>query len=285
MTTDTGKTLDKLDELEKEEGSLPLLLQFYRRLLQVQSKAQKRLGTPKIAISSETIQKRIHQGLPLLSFNDLELDWSLVRDVFTKVTAVFARYPELFGEVPAKLKKPGAGRLFTKQAAKAWFSGKELPPKLLEDTENNLMQAMIQAAMQPFLAGKGAIRLGLAEPGLPPAFSTFTVRGNIDNRPDLHHHKLDPGRKRPPAATADYIQIDSFHTLFPIEYTVVNYLHRLGIIRKKLNDFRPPLRIEVITVHSLQVLYFLYIFSELNPLFQFFQIHNEPPLKFIIIFR
>jgi len=154
VTTDTNsRILKKLKEQEKEEGSLPLLLEFYRELLQIQARAQKRIGTPKPGLSSETIHKRMQKGLPLAGFDELDLDWALVREVFVEVIAAFASYQELFGETPERLRKPGAGRLLTRKAVKAWFTGKELPPTLLDGVSENLMQTLIQSTLKPFLAG------------------------------------------------------------------------------------------------------------------------------------
>ena len=154
MTTDTNSRIfKKLKEQEKEEGGLPLLLEFYRELLQIQSRAQKRIGTPEPGLSSETIRKRMQKGLPLAGFDELDLDWALVREVFVEVIAAFASYQELFGETPERLRKQGAGRLLTKKAVKAWFTGKELPPTLLDGVSENLMQTLIQATLKPFLAG------------------------------------------------------------------------------------------------------------------------------------
>jgi FdhE protein len=147
----TSKILKKLAELEKEGGSLPLLLEFYRKLLQIQSRAQKRIGIPEPGLSNEAIRQRTQNGLPLVSFNELVLDWTSVRGVFVEVMAAFAGYPQLFGEIPERLIKPRTGRLLTKKAVKAWFTGKELPPALLEGTSKNLMQTIIQATLQPFL--------------------------------------------------------------------------------------------------------------------------------------
>ncbi len=154
MTTDTdSRILKKLKEQEKGEGGLPLLLEFYRELLQIQSRAQKRIGTPKPSLSSETIRKRMQKGLPLAGFDELDLDWASVREVFVEVIAAFASYQELFGETPERLRKAGAGRLLTKKAVKAWFTGKELPPTLLDGVSENLMQTLIQSTLKPFLAG------------------------------------------------------------------------------------------------------------------------------------
>jgi len=162
-TNSDSKILKKLSDLEKEEGSLPLLLEFYRKILQIQSRARKRIGTPEPGLSSEAISKRMLNGLPLVGFDELILDWTLVRDVFARVTAAFARYPQLFGEIPGRLTKPGAGTLLTKRAVKAWFTGKELPSKIAEGVSENLMQTIIQVTLQPFLANYASVLIGSVE--------------------------------------------------------------------------------------------------------------------------
>ena len=153
MTEDiTSKILKKLAEQEEEEGNLPLLLEFYRGLLQVQSKAHKPAMPTGLSLSSKAIQQHMLKGLPLVSFEDLILDWPSVQNMFVRVIDVFAKYPELFGEISESLKKPDAGRLLTKKVAKAWFTGKELPPAILDGVSGNPMETIIQATLQPFLA-------------------------------------------------------------------------------------------------------------------------------------
>jgi len=146
------KILKKLDKQEKEEGKLPLLLEFYRKLLLIQSRVEKHINVSKPALSSKDSNKRMERGLPLVSFTNLILDWPLLRNVFVEVIAAFAEYPQLFGEIPEKLKGPKAGRLLTQKVVKAWFEGKELPATILAGiTNENLLQALIQATLRPFM--------------------------------------------------------------------------------------------------------------------------------------
>jgi len=156
-----SEILKKLRKQEKEEGTLPLLLEFYQKLLHIQSSAKKRIGLPKPTLSSEAVSKRIEQGLPLISFANLVLDWSLLRDIFVEVAAAFAGYPEFFGELPKKLREPEAGRLLTRKAVKAWFEGAELPPAILAGAvSKNLLQAVIQATLRPFLVSYAKALIG-----------------------------------------------------------------------------------------------------------------------------
>ena len=144
---------EKLVATGKEEGTLPLLLEFYQKLLELQSGAQKRIGTPEPGLSHEALLQRIQPGLPLLSYEELTLDRSLLQEVYAQVLTAFAKYPQLFGETPEKLRKPGTGRLLTKKVVKAWFTGKELPSTIPDGISENLMLAIIQATLKPFLAG------------------------------------------------------------------------------------------------------------------------------------
>src|SRR4030042_3687375 len=142
--------LAKLVAKEKEEGNLPLLLEFYRKIVQLQSNAQKRIVTPVPGLDREAIRRRIQKGLPLVGTDDLTLDWPLVQDIFGQVSAVFASYPQIFGETANRLKETGTGRILTKKAVKAWYTGKELPSTILDGAGENLMLAIIQATLQPF---------------------------------------------------------------------------------------------------------------------------------------
>jgi FdhE protein len=157
------KILDKLKEQEGEEGNLPLLLKFYRELLQIQSGVHKHIGTPRSTLSDEVLRKRTQNGLPLLHFDDLALDWSLVRDVFVKVITAFSNYPQLFGDNPEKLKKAGSDRLLTKKLVKAWFTGKNLTSTIRDSINENFMQAIIQATLQPFLSAYAAALMSSVE--------------------------------------------------------------------------------------------------------------------------
>jgi FdhE protein len=154
---ETTKILQKLSELEKEGGGLPLLLVFYRGLLQIQASVEKRIIKPEPRITREVICQRIRKGQPILSFDNLALDHNLVQELFVEVIATFNSYPQLFGELPKKLLKPGAGRLLTKKAIRAWFTENELPATIQDGVGENLMSAIIHATLQPFLAGHSEV--------------------------------------------------------------------------------------------------------------------------------
>ena len=153
MTTGTdSKILKRLEEWQGKEGPLPKSLEFYRRLLCIQSEAKSRVGVPKLGLSEEAINNRIKRGAPLLGFDDLSTDWSLLRNILEEVTALVTSYSEFWGEVPNNLKDSSSCFALLKEAAEAWFQGAQLPPRMAVSGVNEaLLELMIHAALRPFL--------------------------------------------------------------------------------------------------------------------------------------
>jgi FdhE protein len=159
-----NKVLIKLEEQQKKEGSLPELLEFYQKLLKIQSRVGQGIDLPSPSFSSDVIKKRTERGKPLLKFSDLVLDWPLLRDTFAKVTAIFAEYPELFGPVPKELEELKPGRFPAKKAVKAWFDGAELPAGTVPNNGSEaLVRNLIQASIKPFLVQYSTAQLGLID--------------------------------------------------------------------------------------------------------------------------
>ncbi len=148
MSDTNSKILEKLEKQEKEEGKLPLLFEFYRRLVAVQSEAKRLMAVPGPILSKSAIDERISQGQPLLRFEDLKLDWPVLQDTFKEIAATFASYPDLFGGMPETLKH--AERLLTPEAVRAWFEGTALPKPAAQISES-LLSALIQATLKPML--------------------------------------------------------------------------------------------------------------------------------------
>ncbi len=151
-----GKDSEILKRLEEWGGKgecSPEFLEFYQRLLRIQSKTEQHLNIPKPSLSSETINERIEHGLPLIEFDELALDWSTLQDIFAEVTATFADYPELFGEVPQSLREP---RLtLTKEMARAWFEGVGLSSLgMINNANEALLEGIIHATLKPFLVSQ-----------------------------------------------------------------------------------------------------------------------------------
>lgn len=150
MTESTGsKILKKLEEQEKKEGALPPLLQFYGKLLIIQSEAEQQIGTLDLKLSGEAIKERIRQGLPLLTLDELEFDWTLLRGLFKEVAALFAEFPELFGQAPENLNRLKAEDILTREMGKAWFEGTNFT--VTENIDKGLLEDIIHVTINPVM--------------------------------------------------------------------------------------------------------------------------------------
>ena len=150
MTTGIdSKILKKLETWEEKEGPIPESLEFYGKLLHIQSTAKARIGVPEFSLSTEVISDRITTGRPLLEFSDISVDWSLFRDTFEEVSALLSSYSKVWGEVAANLKFSAS---FLEEAARAWFEGTQLPlSEAVGDANEDLWGFIIHATFKPFL--------------------------------------------------------------------------------------------------------------------------------------
>jgi len=154
--------LRKLEEWKEKEEVDPKFIEFYQRLLRIQSRAEQRIGIPQLSLSSEAISERIEHGLPLIGFDELALDWSLLQDIFVEVTEAFTTYPELFGEFPQSLKEPEPCPPLSKERAKAWFEGARLLSLMeVDEVSEHLLEAIIHATLNPFLVSYSKALFGL----------------------------------------------------------------------------------------------------------------------------
>ena len=165
MPVETDAIIKHLEEKENKEGTLPPFLQFYQKLLRVQSEVEQKIASlPKPNTGSEAIGERLANGRPLLFFDELTLDWPRLQEMFTEVSAVFAEYPELFDESVAKLREAKAERLLTQKAVKAWFEEGSLPSSSLAgDINENLLAVIIHAAIKPWLVSHARALIGFVE--------------------------------------------------------------------------------------------------------------------------
>ncbi len=153
MTTRTAsKVLEKLREWEGKEGPLPKSLEFYRHLLCIQGEAWSRISVPSLDFSEEVTPDRMRRGSPLLGFDDLSIDWSLLQSLFEEVIALFISYSEFLGELPEKVKDSSSYAALLKEASRAWFEGELLAPKMAASSTNEAaLELVIGATLSPFL--------------------------------------------------------------------------------------------------------------------------------------
>lgn len=149
-----NEILKRLEEEGRKRGLSRRFLDFYRRLLDVQARAGQRIGAVKSTLKKNRIIERQQAGQPLISFDELTLDWSLVQDTFSEVTAAFADYADLFGELPPSVRQSGSRPFLPRDLARAWFEQASLPATIpaADANEYLLLEAIIHATLNPFLA-------------------------------------------------------------------------------------------------------------------------------------
>lgn len=153
MPVETAAILQYLEEKEKKEGELLEPLKFYRDLLQVQSKVETILTSRlEPGLSRDAINKRIENGIPLISFDELALDWSLLTAAFDETRAVFANHAALFNFSYPKLAELKADACLARPVLKRWFAGQKLPSTIsVRGVDKKLVNSIIHATLKPFL--------------------------------------------------------------------------------------------------------------------------------------
>jgi FdhE protein len=103
-------------------------------------------------LSREAINKRVENGIPLISFAELALDWQLLTATFDETKAVFASYAELFNSSHERLAELSADILLAGQTLKRWYEKQMLPAKIsVKNVDRKLINSIVHATMKPFL--------------------------------------------------------------------------------------------------------------------------------------
>jgi len=158
----SNQILKKLEEWQKKEAISSSFLEFYKGLLGVQAWAEERIKLPEPSLSKKVASHRIESGLPLIKFDELNLDWPLIDKVFRKVAAIFANHPEVLGEIPKSLLGPHF-RL-PKKVVKSSLSGADMPSKIAGVNVNeHVLRVIVHATLKPFLTAHSEALISMVE--------------------------------------------------------------------------------------------------------------------------
>ncbi len=162
MPVGTDNIIRKLEEQKAKEGKLPQLLEFYQKLLQIQSRVGQRIDMPDPGSFSNTAPKRLEQGKSLVRFDDLALNWPLLRDTFIEVVNLFVEYAEFFDMIPEELTGWTSRQVLTKKMVRDWFKGNKLSSAVVDRNVNQaLLKNLIHASFKPFLVSYSTALLNL----------------------------------------------------------------------------------------------------------------------------
>lgn len=161
MSSETeAKILLKLDELEQKEGELPSFVQLYRQLLRLQSEARSQFTTPKPNLSENVISDRLNQGIPLLSFQDLSLDWAQVQGLLQETILTVAKdSPDTTKEVK-NLSNILSKKAAAEEVVRAWYQGSSLIPiATRHSVDDELLGLVVATVLKPFLSAHSDVLL------------------------------------------------------------------------------------------------------------------------------
>ena len=130
--------IKKLDDWSKQD--LPGPVELYLLLVRLQTEEKPEISLPDALLSQKVISERVVNAIPLLTFDELVLDWSNVERFFQKVTVVINEYsPQAAGPVDIPLK----------ELVRVWYDGRQLPRQPIE---RDTLTVAIHATMKPFLS-------------------------------------------------------------------------------------------------------------------------------------
>jgi len=154
-----AKILNRLEEWELREGQLPELVEVYRQLLLIQREARSRLAGPKLSLT-DAVRERPSQGIPLLSFQELALNWAqvgnLVHEVINLVTEDSA---DAKNEVQA-LRNIASSVALLEEVVRVWYEGSSLMAiAAAQHVDDQLLTFVLGTALKPFLSAYSEVLL------------------------------------------------------------------------------------------------------------------------------
>ena len=154
MSSETeAKILQKLDELEQRDGELPSFVQLYRQVLRLQSEVRSQLTTPKSNLGQDVVSDRLSQGIPLLPFEDLLLDWAQVQVLLQEIIRSVAKdSPDASKEVKT-LGNILSEKAVLEEVIRTWYEGSSLIPIAMRHSiDSELLGLVVAAVVKPFLS-------------------------------------------------------------------------------------------------------------------------------------
>lgn len=147
-----SKILERLEEWQRNEGSLPEFVEFYKRLLSIQTAVKAHLSTPHPTLSQAEVTERLGQGVPLLEWEALSPDWSILQDTFQKVTDIASDYYKAAAEDFERLRDITSDIPLLQEVTRAWYRSQPLSSLAAKySVSEELLAAVIHSAVKPFL--------------------------------------------------------------------------------------------------------------------------------------
>jgi len=150
----TREVVEKiLSRLAEASEPLPSHLELYRRILLAQNNVKPNISSslPKL---KEKAPQRLSQNKPMLTFHEIELDWTELQALFSQISELAKEYLKPAPEEIDELDEIAVGLDTLKEATQDWFgSGTLLQKGKSKKTKPSATTgSVIQASMYPWLA-------------------------------------------------------------------------------------------------------------------------------------
>jgi len=143
----------RLDGWSQSNTQWPTSIDTGIRLLRLGIEAKPRIGTPKPHLTRDAISSLLMQGKPILTFDDLGLDWSLLEELFRAAVRILIGESAGSQENSQRLNQLAANTPLLRQVARDYYNDIPLSATATEHCiDTPLMEACISAALAPFLA-------------------------------------------------------------------------------------------------------------------------------------
>ena len=143
----------RLDGWSQSNTQWPTSIDTGIRLLRLGIEAQPRIGTPKPHLTRDAVSSLLMQGKPILTFDDLGLDWPLLEELFRAAVRILIGESADSQENSKRLNQLAANTPLLRQVARDYYNDIPLSATATEHCiDTPLMEACIGAALAPFLA-------------------------------------------------------------------------------------------------------------------------------------
>lgn len=153
------RILERLEEWQQEECSLPEILGYYRDLLRAQAETEVTVPVPEPSFTKTEIDSETRKGIPLVKWDALSIDWGAFKKLFRAAAGVVLEHSESSG---AGLEAIASQDQVLQEAAKTWYEGLDLKP-LAEQcgVDGEALAVATHCAMKPFLTAQAQALIDL----------------------------------------------------------------------------------------------------------------------------
>ena len=159
-----GKILKRLEEWQQGGEALPEFVELYGQLLRLQVEVRARIPAPEPGLTQGEASDRLRQGMPLLEWHALFLDWSAFQDLFRAVVSATGEYYKATSEDVHSLRDIARDIPLLQEVTKAWYEGSPLSAfSQPHGVDPELLAAVIHSALRPFLTCWSEALIGLVD--------------------------------------------------------------------------------------------------------------------------